>query len=98
MVTMQTVGRVASRDPARVTGRIGRAPYVLSAALVLVAAVASALTFFAHGILRGPAVMNGSARGTALVVLLVAVPVLSLSMAAAARGSVRAPVVWLGGL
>jgi hypothetical protein len=42
--------------------------------------------------------MNGSARGTALVVLFVAVPLLALAMAAAARGSVRAVVVWLGAI
>jgi hypothetical protein len=40
--------------------------------------------------------MNGSARGTALIALFVAVPILALSMVAAARGSVRAVVVWLG--
>src|SRR5205085_4971259 len=98
MATTSSVGRVASGSPGRAAGRIGGPAYVLSTALVLVAALASAMTFFVPGVLRGPAVMNGSARGTALVVLLVAVPVLSLSMAAAARGSARAPVVWLGGL
>lgn len=40
--------------------------------------------------------MNGSARGTALIVLLVAVPSLVLSMVAASRGSARAVIVWLG--
>jgi hypothetical protein len=40
--------------------------------------------------------MNGSARGTALVVLVVAVPALALAMWFAARGSARAQVVWLG--
>ena len=32
------------------------------------------------------------------MVLVVAAPLVILSMVAAARGSVRAPVVWLGGL
>jgi hypothetical protein len=68
----------------------------LSGALAAVAATAAAVTLFVPGVLRGPAVMNGSARGTALVALFVAVPVLALSMAAAARGSLRAAVVWLG--
>jgi hypothetical protein len=42
--------------------------------------------------------MNGSARGTGLVVLVLSVPVLLGAMAWAARGSVRAQVVWLGAI
>jgi hypothetical protein len=66
--------------------------------LVVVAAVTTALTFFVPGILRGTAVMNGSARGTALVLLIIAIPVVVLSMTYSARGSVRAAISWLGGL
>lgn len=40
--------------------------------------------------------MNGSARGTALVVLVVAVPVLAVSMLLVARGGVRPLITWLG--
>jgi hypothetical protein len=82
----------------RGTGGVGamRAAYWISGSLTVVAAVAAAATFFIPGVLRGPAVMNGSARGTALVVLCVAVPVLALSMAIARRGSVRMLVTWLG--
>lgn len=40
--------------------------------------------------------MNGSARGTALVVLGVAVPVLAVSMFLVARGGVRPLITWLG--
>ena len=40
--------------------------------------------------------MNGSARGTAAVVLFAAVPLLAGSMVLATRGSVRAYAVWLG--
>jgi hypothetical protein len=98
MATTPTAGLVAPRDATRVTDRVSGPVYGMSAALVLVAAVASAMTFFVSGVLRGPAVMNGSARGTALVVLAVAVPVVIGSMVWAARGSVRALVVWLGGL
>jgi len=98
MAMTPAVGVIASRNPTRLTDRVSGAAYGLSAALVLVAAVASAATFFTPGVLRGPAVMNGSARGTALVVLVVAVPMVILSMVRAARGSLRAPVVWLGGL
>lgn len=63
-------------------GRNGRLPvtaltpttYPLSAALAVVAIVARVATFFVPSLLRGPAVMNGSARGTALVIFTVAVP------------------------
>ena len=79
----------------RVIGPGGPA-YWLSAALALAAAAGSLLTFTIPAILRGPAVMNGSARGTALVVLLVGVPVLACSMLLAARGSPAAVITWLG--
>jgi hypothetical protein len=75
---------------------IGKAGYWLSGSLAVVAAVAAASTAFIPGVLRGTAVMNGSARGTALVVLLVAVPALVFAMWSAARGSARAQIVWLG--
>ena len=89
---------VAPRDAASANGRVWSVAYGLSTALVVVAAAAAALTFFVPEVLRGPTVMNGSARGTALVVLVVAVPLVILSMVWAARGSVRASVTWLGGL
>jgi hypothetical protein len=71
-------------------------PQWLSAALAIVAAIAAAGTLFLPGVLAGTAAMNGSARGTALVVLVVAVPALALAMPWAARGSARAVIVWLG--
>jgi hypothetical protein len=75
---------------------IASAAFWVSVALTAVAAAAAAATLFGTGVLRGTAVMNGSARGTALVVLFVAVPLLALSMVAAERGSVRALIAWLG--
>jgi hypothetical protein len=74
----------------------GGIAYWLSGALALVAAGSSLLTFLVTGVLRGTAVMNGSARGTALVVLLVGVPVLAGSMWLASRGSAAAVLTWLG--
>ncbi|HEX6932732.1 MAG TPA: hypothetical protein VF162_11350 [Streptosporangiaceae bacterium] len=68
----------------------------LSGALALVAVTSALLTFLLPGILRGTAVMNGSARGTALVIVLVAVPVLAWSLVLAWRGSARAILAWLG--
>lgn len=70
--------------------------YWLSLFLALVAALATALTFFVPGILTGPAVTNGNARGTALVMLAVAVPGLLVSMWMQSRGSWRALMAWLG--
>ena len=78
--------------------RLGAHVYVLSLALAVIAAAASALTFFAPGILLGPAVSNGNARGTALVILLLAIPVLLLAMWFERRGSWQAVFVWLGAL
>jgi hypothetical protein len=72
------------------------APFRLSGALALVAATAAAMTFLVDGILTGPAVAVGNARGTALMILVLGVPVLVASMALTARGSVRALFVWLG--
>jgi hypothetical protein len=74
----------------------GRLAYGLSAALAVVTAAAMAGTYLMPGLLRGPAVMNGSARGTALAVLLAGVPVLAGSMLLAARGSAGAVITWLG--
>jgi hypothetical protein len=68
----------------------------LAILLGLVAAAAASVTAFVPGVLSGTAVMNGSARGTALVVLFVAVPVLAVSVRAAGSGSVRALAVWIG--
>jgi hypothetical protein len=72
------------------------AAYWLSAALAVAAAASSLLTFTIPSLLRGTAVMNGSARGTALVVLLAGVPALACSMLLAARGSAAAVITWLG--
>jgi hypothetical protein len=89
--------------PASSAGRAGEAlipiasaAFWVSVALSAVAATAAAATLFGGGILRGTAVMNGSARGTALVALFAAVPLLALSMVAAERGSARALIAWLG--
>ncbi len=70
--------------------------YLLSAGLGVATILATVPTLFVPGVLRGPAVMNGSARGTALVALFVALPILGAAMAAAARGWDRAPILWLG--
>jgi hypothetical protein len=70
--------------------------YWLSAALVVVAAAATALTLSIPDVLTGPAVTNGQARGTALVMLVVAVPLLVGALIATWRGSWRARFIWGG--
>jgi len=68
----------------------------MSALLGAVSALAAAGTAFIPDVLSGTAVMNGSARGTALVVLFFAVPVLVGSTRVAHRGSIRGLAVWVG--
>lgn len=68
----------------------------LSMILALVAAVAALLTFTVDGVLVGPAVMTGSARGTALVMLVLGVPALVMAARLTLRGSGRAHFVWAG--
>ena len=72
------------------------APTVLSVALAAVAATTCTLLLFVPDVLTGPAVMNGSARGTALVALVVGVPLLVAATVLTRRGFVRALPVWLG--
>src|ERR1035441_5757125 len=76
--------------------RQGGIAYWLSGALALAPAGSSPATFLIAGVLRGTEVMNGSARGTWLVVLLIGVPLLAGSMLGASRGSARAVLTWLG--
>ncbi len=77
---------------------VGRVPLALSIALALdtFAAVATALLF--REALRGPAVSIGSMQGTALVLLVVTLPVLVASMALVSRGVTVAVIGWLGAL
>lgn len=71
-------------------------PYWVSGALAVVASIASAVTFFIPDVLAGEKVMIGSARGTAISALCIAVPVLVISMGAVANGLVRPVIAWLG--
>lgn len=72
--------------------------YLLSSLLVLATASASAVGFFNSGIFRDPPMTAGNAQGTALVLLVVAVPLLIGSMIMTSRGSARAGIVWLASL
>ena len=83
-------------EPGRPVLRRGGAAYWVSGMLAVTAAANGLLTFLVPGVLHGTAVMNGSARGTALAVLLLGVPVLAVSMVLARAGSPRAVLCWLG--
>lgn len=77
---------------------VGRAPIVLSLAAAVATAAASLASLLRPDLLRGPAAMNGSLEGTALVLLVVTLPVLLASMWLVERGSTLALLGWLGAL
>jgi hypothetical protein len=68
----------------------------VSIALLLTASTAAAATFVFGGSLWGTPVMNGSCRGTALIMVTIAAPVMAIAMHRTARGSPRALFVWFG--
>jgi hypothetical protein len=93
----RTSSRIAVPDGVRpVTMKPGVLPYVLSGDLAVVAAASAAVSLFNPSLLGGAAVSRGNLLGTALVVLVVAVPLLVGATVGAARGSARALVPWLG--
>ena len=78
-------------------GTNARVDYILSCILAAVAAFTSAAAFSITDLFqRDNTALAGCARGTALVILVVAVPVLVAAMLFARQGSVRARLVWLG--
>ncbi len=68
----------------------------LSWLLAAAALAASVVTLTVPDLLSGTPVMNGSAMGTALVVLAIAVPILTIATRRAGAGSLRALVVATG--
>lgn len=85
--------QVANSLPARFT-----VAYWLSGLLAAVTAIQSAVGAFHPQIFRDPAMTAGNARGTDMVILFVALPVLAISMISARRGSLRAQLTWAGAL
>ena len=85
-------------NPSPIRWPLQSAPRLLSSLLVVDAIVATAASLAWPDLIHGPAVSVGSLRGTALVVLVIGVPVLVASMLAAGRGSRLAVVGWLGAL
>ena len=60
--------------------------------------VAAVPTFFVEGVINGTPVMNGSARGTALTMFAVALPVLAVGLVTSTRGSVWGRAALIGAL
>ncbi len=86
-------------DQVRRSGEgISRRTRRLCAGVAALVVVSTVPTFFVDGILNGTPVMNGSARGTALVMLTLALPVLVAGLATSARGSVWGRVAVIGAL
>jgi hypothetical protein len=68
----------------------------LSIALAIVNAIAGLVSVLVPDIFRDDPAYVGNARGTFVVILVVALPAMLLAMRASARGSLRAGLVWLG--
>jgi hypothetical protein len=98
MVTMSGT-RITVRIEHRGTAAwIRSAPVVLTSLLALDTLAAAAASLLVRDALRGPEAMIGSLQGTALVLLIVTLPILVVSAVAAGRGSAVAIVGWLGAL
>lgn len=93
-----TIDRPRMTADKHVRPSLPRHVYILSLVLALVAAATAALTYFLPDVLLGPPVTNGNARGTALVMMSIAVPALLISLAFAGRGSWRAIYFWMGSI
>lgn len=77
---------------------MSRRTWLLSTSVAVLVLVAAVPTFFVDGILNGTPVMNGSARGTALVMVALALPVLVLGMLTTRSGAPLGPAALLGAL
>lgn len=85
-------------DVGRSTAGVSRRTQRLCDALAVLVLVAAVPTFFVDGILNGTPVMNGSARGTALIMFALALPVLAIGLVTATRGSVWGRAAVIGAL
>ena len=74
------------------------AAYWLGSALTAVVFTWTVMALMLPSLFKDPAASVGSARGTALTLLVVALPTLLTGMALTARGSVRGSLLWSGAL
>ncbi len=80
------------------TEGMSRRTRILCLALGVLVLVAAVPTFFVDEILNGTPVMNGSARGTALTMFALALPVLLFGMVRSTRGAARGRAALIGAL
>lgn len=85
-------------DVRRSTEGVSRRTQRLCAAVAALVVVAAVPTFFVDGVLNGTPVMNGSARGTALTMFALALPVLAVGLVTSARGSTWGRAALIGAL
>lgn len=85
-------------DVRRSTEGVSRRTQRLCVAVIALVVVAAVPTFFVDGILNGTPVMNGSARGTALTMFALALPVLAVALVTSTRGSVGGRAALIGAL
>jgi hypothetical protein len=85
-------------DVRRSTEGVSRRTRRLCAAVAALVMVATVPTFLVEGVLNGTPVMNGSARGTALIMFVLALPVLAVGLVTSTRGSVWGWAALIGAL
>lgn len=85
-------------DVRRSTEGVSRRTRRLCAAVAALVVVAAVPTFFVEGVLKGTPVMNGSARGTALTMFVLALPVLAVGLVTSTQGSVWGRAALIGAL
>lgn len=74
----------------------GRLPYVLTVGLAVATLAAAVPSLFFPHLLSGTDVLTGNLRGTALVMLVLGLPLLAAGAVRTARNSARWLVVWMG--
>ena len=70
--------------------------YILSAIIAILTVVASAGGLFITDLYWDNAFATSAWRGTDLVTLVIAVPILTAALILSLRGSLRAQLIWLG--
>ena len=90
--------RMAVSDDVRSAEGVSSRTRRLCAVLGVAVVVAAVPTFVVDGILNGTPVMNGSARGTALTMFALALPVLAVGLVTSIRGSIGGRAALIGAL
>lgn len=75
-----------------------RTSYVLTIIIAILATIASAGGLFIHGLYRDNALIISAWHGNDFVTLVIAIPLMVLSLIFAMRGSQKAQLVWIGTL